>query len=116
MVWHAKPGCPKHLVAALERHVNALPAAYLLPPQSGEIFDNIPHYKRRLRGYSLAKGFDIVQTGGGKRSQPGARWECCYHSNETKNWRHLEDHVECNKKGQIISKCQRKNTIISKLD
>ena len=60
MVWRAYPACPAHLVGALERHVNALPAAYLLPLQSGEIFDSIPYCERRLRGYALAEGFNIV--------------------------------------------------------
>jgi hypothetical protein len=60
MVWRAHPACPAHLVGALERHVNALLAAYLLPLQSGEIFNSIPDCERRLRGYALAEGFDIV--------------------------------------------------------
>ena len=65
--------------------MNALPAAYLLLLQSGEIFNSIPYCERRLRGYVLAEGFDIVQTGGGKKSQAGARWQYYYHSDATKN-------------------------------
>ena len=63
-VWRAKPRCPKHLVAILERAVNALPPAWLLQPTTGEVFDSIEHCKRRLQGYALAEGFDVVQTGG----------------------------------------------------
>ena len=74
MVWHAHPAYPKHLVAALERHVNAFPAAYLLPPQSGEIFDSISYYEYRLRAYAIAQGFDIASTGGGTRAAPGCRY------------------------------------------
>jgi hypothetical protein len=96
--------------------VNALLAAYLLPLQSGEIFDSIPHCERRLRGYALAEGFDIVQTGGGKKSQAGARWQCYFHGDATKNWRHLEDHVERDEEDNITSKRQREGIIVGQLD
>jgi hypothetical protein len=69
MVWHAKPDCPKHLVATLERPVNALPAAWLQLPQTGEVFDSIRDCERRLRGYALAEGFNIVHTGGSGRKK-----------------------------------------------
>src|SRR5438046_9559100 len=70
--WRAKPGCPKHLVAVLERAVNALPPAWLLQPTTGEVFDSIEHCKRRLQGYALAEGFEVVQTGGGTKKWPGS--------------------------------------------
>ena len=38
MPWHAKPGCAKHHVAALERLVNSFLPGWLLPPNTGEIF------------------------------------------------------------------------------
>ena len=62
--WRAKPRCPQHLVAILDR-VNALPPARLLQPASSEVFDSIEHRRRRLQGYALAEGFDLVQTWGG---------------------------------------------------
>ena len=104
MVWRAHPACPKHLVGALKRHVNALPATYLLPPQSREIFDSIASCERRLRGYSLVQGFDIILIGGGTRVAPGARFKCSYYGEAIRNWRHLEDHVERNKESKITSK------------
>ena len=70
--WRAKPHCPRHLVAALERAVNALPSEWLLPPHTGEIFDSIEHCRRRLQGYSLAEGFEVVQIGGGTKQNPAA--------------------------------------------
>jgi hypothetical protein len=60
VVWRVYSVCFTHLVDALKRHVNALPAAYLLPLQSGEIFNNIPQCGGRLYGYALAEGFDII--------------------------------------------------------
>jgi hypothetical protein len=116
MVYHAPLGCPKHMVGALERAVNALPAAWLLPPQTGEIFDSIADSERRLRGYYLAEGFDIGRTGGGTKKVPGARFQCTYHGKATKNWRKLEDHVEKDEEGNITSKRQREGTIVSQLD
>jgi len=116
MVYHAPSDCPKHLAGALERAVNALPPAWLLPPQTGEIFDSIPDAERRLRGYSLAEGFDIAQTGGGTRKAPGAHFECGYHGTTTRNWRKLEDHIEKDEKGNITSRRQREGTIVGQLD
>ena len=83
--WRAKPRCPKHLVAVLERAVNALPPAWLLPPATGELFDSIEYCRRRLQGYVLAEGFDVVQTRGGIKQAPGARFECLKHGKATRN-------------------------------
>src|SRR5436853_5358937 len=97
--WRAKPRCPKHLIAVLERAVNALPPAWLLQPTTGEVFDSIEHCKRRLQGYALAEGFEVVQTGGGTKKAPAGRFECSKHGESTKNWRKLENHVEYDKEG-----------------
>ena len=83
--WRAKPGCPKHLIAVLERAVNALPPAWLLQPTTGEVFDSIEHCKRRLQGYALAEGFEIVRTGGGTKMASKAYFECSKHGESTKN-------------------------------
>ena len=83
--WRAKPRCPKHLVAVLERAVNALPSAWLLQPATGEVFDSIEHCRRRLQGYALVEGFDVVQTGGGTKQAPGARFEYSKHGESTRN-------------------------------
>src|SRR5947199_8154901 len=93
-VWRAKPRCPKHLVAILERTVNALPPVWLLQPTTGEVFDSIEHCKRRLQSYALAEGFDIVQTGGGTKKAPGGYFEYSKYGESTKNWRKLKSHIE----------------------
>jgi hypothetical protein len=72
MVYHAPPACPKHLVDTLERAVNALPASWLSPPHTGEVFATIADCERRLPGYSLAEGFDIIRRGGRTRAAPRA--------------------------------------------
>jgi hypothetical protein len=50
--------------------VNALPASWLSPPHTGDVFTTITDCERRLRGFCLAEGFDIVRTGGGTRVAP----------------------------------------------
>ena len=57
--------------------MNALPA-------SGEAFNAISACERRLRDYGLAEGFDVVQTEGGTRGHPGARWQCGHHGVEAR--------------------------------
>ena len=54
--------------------MNALPAPYLLPPVTGEVFVSIEACEQRLRGFALAEGFDIAHTGGGSKHFPSARW------------------------------------------
>jgi hypothetical protein len=78
MTFRAKPSCPRHLVDVYERAVNALPASYLLPPATGEVFTSIFDCERRLHGYRLAEGFDVVATGGGTKKAPATRWQCSY--------------------------------------
>jgi hypothetical protein len=69
----------------------------------GEVFDSIEHCKRRLQGYALTEGFDVVQTGGGIKTAPGGRFECLKHGESIKNWRKLESHVECDEEGIIVT-------------
>src|SRR5437763_16062515 len=82
--WRAKPRCPKHLVAVLERAVNALPPVWLFQPVTGEVFDSIEYCKCRLQGYVLAEGFDVVQIGGGTKKVPGARFIYLRHGELTR--------------------------------
>jgi len=116
MVWHAKPGCPSQRRDILERAVNTLPLNWLLPPQTGEIFPDIPTCHRRLRGFSLVEGFCVVRIGGGTKSNPGCKFFCSFHSSETRNYRKLEDRVERNEEGTITSKRKREATSVGQSD
>jgi hypothetical protein len=111
MSWQAKPGCAEHHRAAVERIINHLPPAWLLPPQSGEVFDSLDHCDRRLRDYSLAEDFNIVRKGGGSKSNPSWRFFCLHHGIATQNTRRLEDRVERDEEGTMTSKRQRDNTV-----
>ena len=116
MPFHAKPGCPRHLVDIYEKAVNAFPSPYLLPPVTGEVFTSIEACEQRLRGFALAEGFDIVRIGAGNKRVPASRWQCVHHGKETRNWRKLKDHVEANEEGTIISKRKRDSTNVKQLD
>jgi hypothetical protein len=115
MPFHAKPGCPKHLVDVYEKVVNAQPASYLLPPVTGEVFTSIAACEARLRGFALAEGFDIVQTGAGNKRVPSARWLCSHHGVETRNWRKLEDRIEYDEEGGITTRRQREGASVGQL-
>jgi hypothetical protein len=104
MSWQAKSGCAEHHRAAVERAVNLLPLHWLLHPQTGEVFDSLDHCNRRLRGYALAKGFNIVHKEGGSKGNPSWQFRCVYYGERTRNDRKLEDRVERDKKGNITSK------------
>jgi hypothetical protein len=115
MSWQVKPGCAEHHRAAVERAVNLLPLIWLLHLQTGEIFNDLDHCNRRLRGYALAEGFDIVRKGGGFRSNPSWQFYCLHHGESTRNYRKLEDRVELDEEGSIISNRQRDGTTVRQL-
>jgi hypothetical protein len=58
MSWQAKPRCPEHHRAAVERIVNTIPLAYLLLFHSGEVFEGLEDCRRRLRSYAFAERID----------------------------------------------------------
>ena len=103
MPWKAKPGCADHHRPVVERVVNKFPSAWLLPPESGEVFDSLDHCERRMRSFSFAEGFDIVRKGGGTKANPSWRFRCLFHGEETRNDRKLEDKVERDEHGTITS-------------
>jgi hypothetical protein len=115
MAWEARLGCPPHHRAAVERMVNALPPSYLLPPISGEPFDSLEHCNRRLRGWALAEGFDIVRRGGGTKVAPGYRFKCIFYGDVTRNHRKLEDTVEKDLEGKIVSRRKKEVTNVRQL-
>jgi hypothetical protein len=59
--------------------VNALPAPYLLSPVTGEVFASIKACEQRLRGFTLAKEFDISHIGGGNKRVSDTYWQCVHH-------------------------------------
>jgi hypothetical protein len=94
MPWHAKPGCAEYHRPAVECIGNLIPAAWLLPSQSGELFDSLDHCNRRLRSYAFAEGFDIVRRGEENKANPSYRFFCLFHGAKTRNTRKLEVKVK----------------------
>ncbi len=60
MLWYAKPECLEHHCAAVKRIINTLSSLYLLLSCLGELFKGLEDCNRRLRGYILAKDFNII--------------------------------------------------------
>ena len=112
----AKTGCVEHYIVILERFVNSFPPKQLLPPQSGEIFENLKYYNRRLYTFALTTGFDIVRKGGNSKVFPSWRFFCFYYSTEIRNDRKLEAYIETDEKGNITNKRQYSSTNIKQLD
>jgi hypothetical protein len=104
MPWYAKPGYLEYHRAVVERIVNALPLLYLLPPCSGELFEGLEDYNRRLRGYALAEGFDIVRHGGDTKVLLRYTFKCIFYDNTTQNHRKLEDYIKRDSKENIINR------------
>jgi hypothetical protein len=104
--WQAHPQCPTDARNKLQNIVQALPAAYLSPPQDGEEFDGEDSCIRRLQGYALSKGFAVVKTSGSASSSSKrvrVQFRCIHHGVETKNNRQLELHVERDSEGKILT-------------
>ena len=73
MPWQAKPGCADHHRPVVERVVNKFPPAWLLPPESGEVFDSLDHCERRMRSFPLLKGSTLsTKVEGQRRTLVGA--------------------------------------------
>src|SRR5947207_4617816 len=99
--------CPPHLRTMVEDAVEAFDSAWLLPPQQGELFDNPKACLRRLQGYALSQGFAVVT----RSSEKGrARFTYIHHSTETRNWRGLEERIERDADGNLLSNRKREDT------
>jgi hypothetical protein len=106
-VFVAHPLCPPHLRTIVEDAVEAFDSAWLLPPQQGETFETAKECMRRLQAYALSKGFAIVTL---SSTPKRAKFACIHHGAESRNWRGLEDHVEKDGDGSIVSRRKRDDT------
>ncbi|KAF7505209.1 hypothetical protein GJ744_001138 [Endocarpon pusillum] len=109
--WQAHPHCPPEAQNRLKKIVQALPEAYLEPPQKREEFDGHESCIRRLQGYALSRGFAVVKVSGGINSKRAHyQYKCIHHGKETRNHRQLELHVERDADGKPTTKRQREST------
>jgi hypothetical protein len=102
--WTPNSLCPPYIVPILEQAVLALPHSFLIPPAKGEIFEGKDDCLKRLQGYALSTGFAVVQSSGGRGSEPPRfRFRCIHHGVKTRNSRELEENVEYDNKGEIVT-------------
>jgi hypothetical protein len=102
---------PTHQRGAFDRAIEATPSAFLGFPTTGEVFESAAACKVRLQGFSLGQGFAVVVG----KSNKGSFIEflCIHHSTETRNYRELEQNVEKDPEGRIVSRRKRGDTQVN---
>ena len=105
--WIASAGCPAHVRPALERWVNSHNVLWLQPPSKGEVFESFEHCLRRLQLFAVSQGFAVVGRGAGNPILPIRRYQCIHHGNEIRNWRELEETIEKDPDGKLVSNRKR---------
>jgi hypothetical protein len=79
------------------------PPAYFTAPII-DTHDPSEECERRLHGYALSQGYEVVRSGGGTQATPTLRFRCIFHGNKTLNTRQLEETVIRDEDGAILSK------------
>jgi MULE transposase domain len=110
LVPRAKPGCPEASRAIVEAHMASMPVAWRIRPRTDETFNSVEAFKERIVGWSFCEGFWPEESGGGTPQVPSMRLKCKHHSAKTRNYRGLEDRVEKDDQGVVISDRKRENT------
>jgi hypothetical protein len=109
--WQAHPLCPGEARNRLQNIVEALPEAYLSPPQKEEEFESSESCLRRLQGYALTKSFAVVKVSSSTDSKRvRIQYRCIHYGKETENKRQLKRHVERDSEGKPTTQRQRKGT------
>jgi MULE transposase domain len=115
--WSPHPLCPPHIVPILERAVGKLPPAFLLEPVRGEVFETKEDCLKRLQGHALSVGFAVVLKSGSLKSErPRFQFRCIHHGTKTLNTRGLEEDVEYNIDGEIVSQRKQQATATQQKD
>jgi hypothetical protein len=115
----AKPGCPEHLVPVINRHLLSiwrLHPDWLVEPQNKEVFPSLDVFEQRIRAWAFLQGFDVTHEGAGTKASPALRLWCIHHGIDTKNTRNLEDRVQRDNDGTIISDRKVDYTNVAQLE
>ena len=100
--------CPPHLRQLIKDTVKSFDDEWLLPSAEGELFDSKKACLTRLQAFAFSQGFAVVTT---VLKTERFCFACIYHSDDTKNWCKLEQHVKKDfKSSKIVSKRQKKDT------
>jgi hypothetical protein len=94
---------PEHAKSAWLKAIRALPAAWLLPPSTGERFKGRDHCLKRLNEYRLYEGFAVVS--GRVWKETTLRWQflCKMHGTVTANKRGLDARKAKDKEGNLVT-------------
>ena len=115
LVPRAKPGCPEVSRPLVEGHMASMPASWRIQPRTGETFDSVEAFKDRIVGWSFCDGFYPQESGGGTPQVPSMRLRCTHHAEKTRNYRGLEDRIEKDNQGVVISQRKREATSTGQL-
>jgi len=93
---------PEHAKSAWLKAVRVLPPAWLLPPATDERFESRDHCLKRLNGYGLYKGFEVVS--GRVWKEKMLRWQflCKMYGKVTANKYGLETYKAKDKERNLI--------------
>jgi hypothetical protein len=115
--WGAPEGCPDRVCGVLEQAVNGQPAAWRLPPVTGEVFASIEECERRLVTLGLVEGFDIVVSHSSRRpGNESTAWGCTHRGKKTRNTRKLPERVKRDPEGQVIDAREQDLTNVAQTD
>jgi hypothetical protein len=115
LVPRAKPGCPEVSRPLVEGHMASMPVSWRVRPCTGETFDSVEAFKDRIIGWSFCDGFYPQESGGGTPQVPSMRLRCTHHAEKTRNYRGLEDRIEKDDQGVLISQRKREATSTGQL-
>jgi hypothetical protein len=111
--WRPHFLCPHHIIPFLEAAIADTPAKWLIEPQADEVFESADDCQRRLQGFALSVGFAVVRVSGSmKQQRPRFQFKCIHHGVETANKRGLEEHVERDTDGNIVSRRKQEGTSV----
>jgi hypothetical protein len=102
ITWKAYQLCPAHLRDQIKLFGNAITPSWRLKPFVGDVFETPDHVFARLQAFAFLNGFAVVKWRTAVKDER-ARFRCIHYSPDSKNWRELEQRVERDKDGNILS-------------
>jgi hypothetical protein len=108
VIWRPHPSLDEALVEIVAKAVCDCNHYHLFPSRTGETFGNPDAAYERLQNWAMSKDFAVVlrnkEAGNAtRRTLMRVKWMCIYYDIETANKRGLEEHIERDKEGKIIS-------------
>lgn len=91
VTWIPHPQLPEDQVPRIQRAIDRIPNAHLLPPQRDEVFDTPDDSIIRLQDYAFSQGFAVITSTCG---QGRKNYNCIHHADKTRNYRKLPEHKE----------------------